>query len=1053
VFATRVRRWARPRLALLATWLALGAAALPRSDPASGDADFDRDIRPLLADRCFVCHGPDAAQRQAELRLDSIDEAIAAGVLEPGDPEASELVRRIESPSARKRMPPADSRLALSDDERALLRRWVAEGARHEPHWAFRPLPAEVATPAVRDGDWPREPLDRFVLAELEAQGLAPAPEADRRRWLRRASFDLTGLPPTPEELAAFEADARPDAYERVVDRLLAAPAYAERMALPWLDVARYADSYGYQSDLLSPTWPWRDWVVRAFAENLPYDRFLTWQLAGDLLEEPTRDQRLATAFQRLHRMTNEGGSIAEEWRAEGVADRVQTFGTALLGLTLECARCHDHKFDPLSQREYYGLSSYFDSIDEWGLYNDSSRVPTPALLLPTPEQEQRARELGSAVDAASRALELARASAPARAAVWIADPPTLTAPTGATGRYPLDAIGAEGALANLARPERPGRTAPGNAITQGRFGGALGFSGDDAAVFPEVAGGLRATQPVTLSFWLRLPEQGGDAVVLHNSGGTDAGYHGFELAFRDGRLRMAIVRHWPGNALAVESEVVPRGRWVHVAALYDGHLGARGMHVVVDGADGTRVVRERLTKDPGQGGDGFSAGERFRDFGLRGGALDELTVFERVLAPLELRELHSPGALAEAFAAGDRPALEGLYLAACDAPLAAADAELRAARAALQAERTGWLEVPVMEDLPQPRAAHLLERGAYDAPRDDSTRVRRGTPAVLPPPAADLPLDRLGLARWLTHPEHPLTARVAVNRFWESFFGRGLVETVENFGAQGAPPSHPELLDRLARDFVDSGWDVARLCRGIVLSATYRLDSRARPELLARDPGNVLLARGPAQRLSAEMLRDAALFAAGLLDPARGGPPVSPYQPGELWTESNSMSPAYVQSVGGDLYRRSLYTVRKRTAPMPNMSAFDAPSREQACARRSQTNTPLQALVLLDDVQFVEAARVLAERTLREVDDPDGHIARIFERLTARLPEPAELAVLRRLLAEERAAFLAEPGRALALASVGERPRAAELEPVDVAALTVVAQAVLNLDACVWKR
>ena len=1031
-------------LAALALALPWGAGAPPGD--AEAPIDFERQIRPLLADRCYACHGPDAAARQAELRLDRIDDAIAADVIVPGDPDASLLVERIESSRARWRMPPADARLSLAEGERALLRRWIEQGAPHAEHWAFRPLPREVAPPPVRDAAWALDPLDRFVLARLESEGLAPSPAAERWRWLRRVSFDLTGLPPTPEELADFAADRSPQAFERVVDRLLASAAHAERMALPWLDAARYADSYGYQSDLLSPTWPYRDWVVRAFARNLPYDAFLTQQLAGDLLPEADRETRLATAFLRQHRMTNEGGSIAEEWRLEGVADRVQTLGTAVLGLTLECARCHDHKFDPLSQREFYGLSAYFDAIDESGLYHDSSRVPTPTLLLPTPEQERVEGELAAALAQAEQQLEATRAEAATRLAAWRAGPARDVRPTDAVGHFALDALHEDGGLANLARPDAPGSCAPGNALVEGRFGRALGFSGDDAATFP-FPGGLGATRAFSVALWLRLPEGGGDALVWHDSGGTDVGYHGVELAVRGERLRLAIVRHWPGNALAVESPAVPRGRWVHVAATYDGGLSAAGLRLYLDGESCAEPLRDRLTKEPGNGGGTITLGQRFRERGLRDGAADELLLFDRVLAPLEVRALASAPA-----EPADADALAEWFAAAHDAPLRAREEALRAARAALLRHRTGYLEVAVMEELSEPRATHALARGAYDAARDASTRVERGVPAALAATTA-APADRRALARWLTDPDHPLTARVAANRLWQLFFGRGLVESLENFGAQGTPPSHPELLDHLARRLVDSGWDQRALCRAIALSATYRQDSRADREARAADPHNERLARGPAGRLEAEMLRDAALFAAGLLDTTVGGPPVAPYQPAGLWTESNSMSPSYVQSVGRDLYRRSLYTVRKRTAPMPNMATFDAPSREVTCARRGSTSTPLQALVLLDDVQFVEAARVLAERCLRERDDDASRLTDLFGRLAGRPPEARERALLAELLAEQRRAFAGAPERAQALRAMGEQPVASELDDVEVAAWTVVAQTVLNLDAFTWKR
>lgn len=885
----------------------------------------------------------------------------------------------------------------------------AAMAGAQESHWAFLPLPAKIEVPA---GDG--APIDRFVRAAWAERGVLASGAAPALRWLRRVAFDLTGLPPTLAQIERLGGDDRPEVRASLVDEMLASRAFGEAMARPWLDAARYADSYGYQSDQLSPTWPYRDWVVRAFNSNLPYDAFLTWQIAGDLLPEATREQRLATAFNRLHRMTNEGGSIEQEWRNEYVADRVHTMGTAVLGLTLECARCHDHKTDPITQREYYSLHAYFNSIDEWGMYHDSSRVPTPALLLPTAEQEERGELLQRAADAA--ALRYAKAVGVVSAGRPATDP---------IAHYDPGAAADNGQVPNLARG-RPGQSGGNQRVdVDGRRG--LRLSGDDAVQLPGL-GRFPMGKPFVIEFDLWLPEGLDDAILCHRSGGTDVGYHGVEVRIMEGRPEFRWTRFWPGNALAVRGAPLPRESWFTLRVAYDGTLGVEGMALaVVPGAGEADavveriVVRDRMTKLPQHGGDGLAIGERFRDTGLVGAVLGEVRIWDRVASTA------ADGAEAEQ-----------------------ARATLSGARHALFRERTGWREISVMEDMPEARPAFLLARGDYDAPVDDADRARRVVPAALGSPEV-APADRLALARWLTAPDHPLTARVAVNRFWHHFFGRGLVPTVGDFGVAGDRPTHADLLDWVARDFVDGGWDVKALCRAIVLSEAYGRDSRGDRSV---DPDNVWLGRGPSRRLSAEALRDLALDAAGVLDRALGGAPVSPYQPANYWRQANSMSPGYRQSVGADLYRRSLYTVWKRTAPMPNMVLLDAPGREVACARRQPTSTPLQALVLLNDVQFAEAARLMGARAWEDAGEGGVEVAidMLLRRLAGRPAERRELRVLGELFDACRAEFAADIEAAKAVATVGAA-EAVSLDPADAAAMAAVAQAAFNLDATVWLR
>ncbi len=1036
-----------------ASWIGVQGSAAPRSGGGAGAGAaprYNRDIRPILAENCFQCHGPDQAKRMAGLRLDLRE--VGQGVLSPGRPQTSRLLARVFETNPSRRMPPPASHKTLTEPQKTLLRRWIAAGAPYEPHWSFVPVPARVPAPAVRDRAWPREDLDRFVLARLEQAGLRPSPEAAPADWIRRVTLDLTGLPPTPAEVDAFLKEKD---ISRVVDRLLASPRFGERMAAPWLDLSRYADSYGYQSDQLCPTWPYRDWVVKAFNENLPYDQFLTWQIAGDLLPNATREQQLATAFNRLHRMTNEGGSVPEEWRLEGVADRVNTFSTAVLGLTVECARCHDHKYDPISQRDYYALSAFFNTIDEHGLYDRADIVPSPSLLLPTPAQEQEFEAARTNLARAEQELVQVRQERDGPFRTWMAGRPRAAVPD-RIGHFDFEQFDGDALPNREPGAKEGGKRGDVVSLAPGRSGSAALFDGENSVSFPAL-GRFSRTTPFTIAFWLLDPGRAAEpAVVFQACSGTDTGPHGYDLIVEQGYLTARMFRHWPGNAIAVRArQAVARGKWMHVAVTYDGSSRASGLRLHLDGAPAAvEVVKDHLVKDTRQHTLVF--GQRFRDKGLTNGRLDELEIYTRALTPLEVAQIAGGKRLSEALTrpAADESALREYYLSAVDPETRARMAALQAARQRVVAAEEAQFEIAVMREMPSPRPTHVLARGRYDAPRSEANRAERGVPASVRPWPSDLPRNRLGLARWVTQPDHPLTARVAVNRMWAQCFGRGLVETQENFGIQGRPPTHPALLDWLARDFISSGWDTKRLMRKIVLSATYRQASALRPDLQKHDPQNALYARGPSHRLPAETIRDLALAGAGLLDERVGGPPVSPYQPGDLWRESNTMSPAYRQSVGRDLYRRSLYSVWKRTAPLPNMLVFDAVSREVCVARRQTTSTPLQALVLLNDPQYVEAARVLGERAVREGGTTaDERVRFAFRRVVAREPHPQEQKLLTALYEQQLAEFSRAPDRATKLLAIGDRKASPDLPASEVAAATIVAQAVLSLDTAIWKR
>ncbi|QDU90274.1 Planctomycete cytochrome C [Pirellulimonas nuda] len=1058
-----------------AGWLAM-FALLCVSAGAEGVA-FDAQVRPILSDKCYFCHGPDSETREAGLRLDLAEgahDAIASG----------EVARRIASDDPAERMPPPQSKLELTQEEKTLLQSWIAEGAPYEEHWAFRPLPPTVAVQASNGDAWPKQTLDRFVRDSLKRRGLSPSAEASPERWLRRVTLDLTGLPPEPDVIDRFEAELadaedKESVYAAVVDRLLASPGFGEQMAVAWLGAARYADSYGYQSDKLNTQWPYRDWVVRALNNNLPYDQFLTWQLAGDLLENPTREQRLATAFNRLHRLNNEGGAVFEEWRLENVADRVQTFGVAVLGLTLECARCHDHKFDPISTRDYYSISAFFNSIDESGVYDRTEKTPAPSLLLPTKSQEEALNAAANRLAEAEAAYEKAVGEAAERFDAWSAgvDANALTPPglvLALSFDRPLTKQMKEvcyfseldgnqaGPLAQVACDDSPLPHLRAQDSADGSIAVASNQNADDArrAIVLDGERGVSTVGVAPFDRWtpfsvvvsLREKQRSAQrSVIAHHTRGTDCGYNGWDLTIADGRLESRLYRVWPGNAIGVRAKrAIPVDQWHQVSATYDGSSTARGLRLFLNGEPlETQVLRDYVQKSANvlvDHGGRFVVGQRFRDRGFAGALIDDVRVYDRDLTAGELLLLAGRGPIVPS---------PDYYCKGVDAAAIEASERLAEARRALVMAEEAMVEIPVMEEMQTARETHVLQRGAYDAPTSDETRVTRDTFEQLAPLYPEgLRRDRLGLAEWATAPDHPLTSRVAVNRLWAGFFGAGLVTTPDNFGRQGEAPTHPELLDWLARDFVESGWNVKRFCRNVALSAAYRQDSKVPAELAMADPENRWLARGPAYRLGAEQIRDLALAVSGRLNREMGGPPVSPYQPGgDLWRESNVMSPSYVQSVGKELYRRSLYSVWKRTSPLPNMMAFDAETREVCSVKRSRTNTPLQALVLMNDTQFVEAARLLAERALAREGAPSQQVAWAFRSLTGRRSDPKEASVLTGLYQEELAYYRSNPEDAARLLAIGESEAPPASEPAELAAMTMACRAMLNLDAAVWKR
>lgn len=1059
--AARAARFHFNCLSLRAALLAGLCLVANASSVAVADSPirFSRDVRPILSEHCFHCHGPDAASREADLRLDVAATyeagADASGVVVPRQPEASELYQRIVAPDDELRMPPPEAPTQLSPEEIAVLRRWIAEGAAWEGHWAFLPIESGQL-PEVAHANWARNEIDRFLLRRMEQSGLAPSPEADKTTLIRRATLDLTGLPPTPAEIDHFLADDRLDAYERLVDRLLDSPRYGEQMAAVWLDAARYADTYGYQDDGDAEMWRYRDWVIDAYNANMPFDQFTIEQLAGDLLPNATASQQIATAFNRNHRHNSEGGAIPEEFRVEYVADRANTTATVWLGLTVGCARCHDHKYDPITQREFYQWFAHFNNVDEDGRARKEGNTP-PMIPAPTAEQLAEEHRLAAELAAAERRAAALEPPLARRQRIWEA---TVDADDLATAAPLIEElklhIAAGERLAAAAEAAVPADPETYRRAVLGDASQGFVLDGQTELVFGDV-GSFSSDNRVTLSAHVS-PAASDGAILSKIEDPRDPQDEGYTVALRDGRVRVHLTSQWQDDAIRVETATrLPLEEWTHLAVVYDGSHKARGLRVYFNGvAQPVNVEFDLLFQ--GFGNDGplriGTDGDPDRRFV---GNIDDVRLYETELSPRELQRLAARQSIAKILATSEAERsvhasvkLRDYYLkhAAAPSDRAAHEQVVRLQRQ-LDAHRRRYPTVMVMRERKDRRPTYVLERGLYDAPGEE---VAPGVPAVFPGSAAVSPPNRLGLAQWLVSPDHPLTARVAVNRLWQMSFYRGLVRTAEDFGVQGERPTHPELLDWLARELIDSGWDVKTMRRRIVTSAAYRQSSAVDEALLAADPQNRLLARGPRFRLPAETIRDAALGASGLLVEQLGGPSVKPYQPPGLWEEVSG--DVYEQDAGKDLYRRSLYTFWKRTVLHPLMGTLDAPSREICTVREERTNTPLQALTLLNEQAMVEAARMLAERVLREAGPSTREqLAYAFRLVTARKPEPQELDVLQQLFEQHRRDFVDRPDDATLLLSVGRSPSDPAHAPPVAAAMTTVANLLLNLDEAVTQH
>lgn len=1020
--------------------------------------DYARDIQPILANHCWNCHGPDEASRQADLRLDIREDAIAGGAIVPGDVEASSIIERILSTDEDQVMPPPSAKKPLSEEQKALLQTWIKSDAPFAGHWAFS-VPQHRLSPLINNDSQIRNTIDAYVQHRLQLEGQQPAAEADRATLLRRVSLDLTGLPPSLRELDDFLSDTSPDAYEKVVDRLLASQHYAEMMAKQWLDLARYADTNGYNNDEDRTMWPWRDWVIRAFHENMPYDEFITQQLAGDLLPNPTEDQLIATGFLRNQGHNTEGGIIAEEYRVEYVADRVHTAATVFLGLSMQCARCHDHKYDPISQAEYYRFFALFNNLEERQASYSRFVAAEPFIRVPTAVQRERTTELDTQIADFQRQIEARKEQADSLAAEWLKtlDDEQLKQYFEArlAALISFDDAAESSAPVSGIQPQPVGTTES----TEGRFGKGLSLSGSGHAVIPDVTG-IEFNQPFTISVWI-YPTQSGSMAILSKMD-EGASYRGIDLLLENGKLVCHLIHHWSDNAIKVSTaETVKENQWQHVALVYDGQQKAAGVHLYLDGKATTTEVHADTLSGTLATDQPFRIGLRQKSLPYHG-RIDELQILHREFNEQELATLIANESFVVDTASlrkpsnelmpAERELIRQVYLSQIDTDFTTWQQSLQAAEQELTKLRDEYPAVMIMKEMNPPRETFVLTRGQYDQPAE---KVGPGIPQVLKSTNDSDPKNRLEFAHWLVNPENPLTARVAVNRFWEHYFGAGLVETVEDFGITGEFPSHLELLDHLALAFIESGWDMKAMQKMIVMSHTYRQDSRITAQSLAIDPANRLLGRGPRYRLSAETIRDNALAVAGLLARRIGGPSVKPYQPAGLWEDVTvERRGKYVADEGEGLFRRSMYTFWKRTCPPPTMVSFDAPNREVCVARRSRTNTPLQSLVLMNDPTYIEAARSLAQWVLRDGGEDDNvRIDYAYRRCLARSPRPDELPIVREALMDARQRFDQDPEAANQFNSVGTIPPDANLDAKELAAWTVVSSLLLNLDETISKR
>ena len=1032
---------------------------------AVGSLRYNRDVRPILAENCFACHGPDSAARKAELRLDKFAEATAlkdgTAAIVPGKPDASEMVKRITGKGPM--MPPPAGHKSLTVAQVAVLKRWIADGANYEQHWAYI-APKRAPLPAVKNTAWVRNPIDRFILARLEKSGLKPAPEADRRTLARRACLDLTGLPPEPADVEQFVNDKSPNAYDKLVDKFLASPQWGEHRAKYWLDAARYADTNGIHVDNYREIWAYRDWVIRAFNKNMPFDQFTIEQLAGDLLPSPTLDQRIATGFNRCNITTNEGGAITEEYTVLYARDRTETTSAVFLGSTLNCTVCHDHKFDPFTQKDFYSMSALFNNTTQPIMDGNISNTP-PVMLVPREEDRPRFDAVMTELTTAKKDVEERKTAARADFEAWL----------GKAGVQSFAVeVPNEGLRFQAALSEGQGRavlahldgqelhlTAGADPKWDAGSVGAKAFQHQPGSTL-EIpgAGDFEKDQAFTYAAWVKVPNGNANGAIMARMDDMHD-FRGWDMWLQGSRIATHIINKWPTDALKVvaKSPLTPNV-WHHVCIAYSGGSKPDAVHIYIDGMAQDMDIEANALKGSIRTTVPFKIGQRHSTSPVDGVSLQDVRLYGRMLTADEAARLGRAGRAAYLVSRGaaqltapEKDELFAGWLTSKDdvyRTLSAKFATLDAEQRAIKARGT---EAHVMQERTEEAQAYILARGDYDKRRD---KVTPNTPAVFPPLPADYPRNRLGFAKWLVRPEHPLTARVTVNRFWQEVFGTGLVQTAADFGVNGEIPTHPELLDWMAVEFRESGWDIKKFYKLLVTSATYRQSGAITPEKMQRDPKNRLMSRGPRFRMDAEMIRDYALASSGLLVRKLGGPSVKPYQPDGVWeavamNESNTHF--YKRDMGDSLYRRSLYTFWKRSAPPASLDIFNAPSRESCTVRRDRTDTPLQALVTLNDVQYVEAARMLAQRALKEGGTTSRtQVDFLAHRLLARSFRAEEQPVVQKTLTELQTFYDAHPKEAQQLLLVGDSKADPNLKPERLAAWTMLVNQLMNLDEVLTK-
>ena len=1031
----------------------------------SNEVSFNRDIRPILSSKCFFCHGPSEKSRKANLRLDLEEEAfkkrdgIAAFVANSLD--ESEAWHRVISDDPEEVMPPPEFKKELTKSEIKTIKAWIEQGANWEGHWAFIPV-KKTPEPVTDIPNWVRNPIDSFVLQTHKDKGLSPSPEADRRTLIRRVYFDLTGLPPTPGEINDFLLDHSANAYEKVVDRLMNSNAYAERMTLVWMDASRYGDTSVFHDDGPRDMWPWRDWVLNAYKNNMPFDQFSIEQLAGDLLPEATEAQKIASGFNRNHATTDEGGVIAEEFRVEYVVDRVKTTGNVWMGLTMECAQCHDHKYDPISQEEYFKFYAFYNNNSDPGMQTRRGNT-APMIEIITPERKkqldalaQQQEELLTKLDSRKKEMDSQFLKWAQEAASKLDENNSALEPSDLVAHLPLDDF-TDNKTVDLIRETNSCKlNGKAKIIGQAKFGGGIKIEGNG---FLEVNnfGNLEHNQSFSYGAWVKIPKDNfGGAILAKMDEGND--FRGYDLWMEGGKVGLHVINKWPSNALKVVSKAkAPIKKWTHLFVTYNGNAKVDGVEIYIDGKKQEKATQQDslsqtiITDKP------LRLGRRFNSAQTNGAEIDDVRFYSRSLSPLEVQVISNSDPISPILAITEnnrtkaqKEILVSHYFESKDKTYQKIFRQKKDTDKSLEELRNKKLTSMIMGDNPpnKTRKTYVLMRGQYASP-DKSKEILPDTPAFLPPMKEDLPKNRLGLANWLMDKDHPLTARVTVNRYWQTIFGRPLVSTPGDFGSQGSWPTHPQLLTWLAKDFIDHGWNIKRTIKQMVMSSTYRQASITRPEHSRKDPLNLYHARAPRFRLMGEFVRDNALAISGLLNRTFGGPGVKPYQPPGLWVEvSLSGGRRFVRDKGENLYRRSMYTYWKRSAPHPGLMAFDTPTRETCTLQRQRTNTPMQALVTLNDDQFIEASRAFAQRILNSpAKSFSDRINWAFEVATGHPADDLRREVLKDAFEYQKEVFTKEPNRADELLKIGETVRDTSVNVQEHATWTILASMILNLD------